>query len=117
VLTTTVDSQALGLYGGCSLEGYFMVVCDGSSGYAMSDTSHGNSYLQVVSFGENGVEAYTLMAHGQDERALNGGPGSEPVRRYASKQWLRLPFTEAEIAGDPSVRRKVLRFSKAAAGR
>ncbi|MFV0278929.1 MAG: hypothetical protein ACK5HY_17360 [Parahaliea sp.] len=41
----------------------------------MSDTSHGNSYLQVESFGDDGVAAYTLLAHGQDERALNGGPG------------------------------------------
>lgn len=116
-LAVKADGQALGLYGGCSLEGYFMVVCDTENGYAMSDTSHGNSYLQVVSFDDEGVEAYTLMAHGQDERALNGGPGSEAVRRYANKLWLRMAFTEAEIASDPSVRRTVLRFRKAESGR
>lgn len=112
-LAVKSGGQTLGLYGGCSLEGYFMVVCDDENGYAMSDESHGNSYLQVVSFGDDGVEAFTLMAHGQHEQALDNGPGSEVVRRYANKQWLRMPFTEEEIAGDASVRRTALRFRKA----
>lgn len=109
VFSVTTDGQALGLDGGCSSDGYFVVVCSRDNDFQISPVSYGNSYLQLVSFGD-GVEAYTLMAHGQDERALSGGPGSEPVQRYVDKQWLRLPFTEAEIADDPAVRRTVLRF-------
>lgn len=54
------------------------------------------------------VQAYTLLAHGQDELAVTNGPGSAPVSRYARKNWLRFPFSEAEIRQDPHLRRTVL---------
>lgn len=95
------------LFGGCDLQGYFTIACAGEAGYRMNADSHGNSYLQVVRFvGEGGgVEAHTLLPHGNDERALQGGPGAAPVLRYARQDWLRMPFTEAEIARDPALRR------------
>ena len=112
VLSVTVEGNPLGLYGGCSSQGYFTVACGAENAYKMTPLGFGNSYLQMVSFGDDGPRAYTLMAHGQHERALNGGAGAEPVRRYASKQWRRVPFSEAQIARDPSVSRTVLRFRK-----
>lgn len=99
------------IYGGCGSTGYFTVACVGeeSTGSAgMGPDALANSYLQVVTFGPEGVQAHTLLAHGQDEQALIGGRGAAPVVRYARKDWLRFPFSEAEIAGDPGLRRNVL---------
>ena len=110
VLSVTVEGQALGLYGGCSSQGYFTIACAAENVYDMSSLGFGNSYLQMVSFGDDGLRAYTLMAHGQREHALNGGLGGEPVRRYADKRWRRMPFSAAEIADAPAVSRTVLRF-------
>jgi acyl-homoserine-lactone acylase len=97
------------LYGGCEDAGYFTVLCDKTGGYRIDGASFGNSYLQVVSFGDEGVEAYILLAHGQSETALEGGRDNDALRRYAEKRWLHFPFREQEMARDPQFERVVLR--------
>lgn len=96
------------IYGGCHSAGYFTVACDDDGGNRMGPDSLANSYLQVVRFGSSGVEAHTLLAHGQDEAAVAGGQGAAPVARYARKAWLRFPFREDEIRRDPGLKRTVL---------
>ena len=95
--------------GGCGQAGYFTVACDDRGNHVMDANSHANSYLQVVRFGRHGVEAHTLLAHGQQETAVRNGEGAAPVLRYARKDWLRFPFRERDIARDPGLRRLVLR--------
>lgn len=102
------EGQRVPLYGGCHGHGNFVVACNENDMDAMSPDSLANSYLQVVRFTPEGVEAHTLLAHGQRDTAVDNGDGIEPVRRYADKQWLRFPFTDGEIAGDPALRRTVL---------
>lgn len=104
-LTVRSGANTLSLFGGCHDKGYFTVACQPHGGYAMSPSAHGNSYLQVVYFDAAGVRAHTLLAHGQSETALAGGPGGEAVRRYARKQWLRFPFTEKEVLRAPGATR------------
>jgi acyl-homoserine-lactone acylase len=111
VLFAKVEGQEVELFGGCGWGGYFTVSCD-KDGYEMTDRSLGNSYLQLVNFNADGVDAYTLLAHGQDERALNGDPGGEPVKRYANKQWLRMPFIDDEINKDPKLKRYKLKITE-----
>jgi acyl-homoserine-lactone acylase len=101
--------QRFPLYGGCHSRGYFTVACNEEGGDRMGPDSLANSYLQVVRFGASGVEAHTLLAHGQDEAAVAGGAGQAPVARYAQKNWLRFPFREEEIAADAQLKRMVLR--------
>jgi len=96
------------IYGGCDLAGYFTVACNDDGSNRMGPDSLANSFLQVVRFGPSGVEAYTLLAHGQDEAAVAGGQGEAPVARYARKAWLRFPFREDEIRRDPGLSRTVL---------
>jgi acyl-homoserine-lactone acylase len=100
--------RALALYGGCHGAGYFSVLCDGDGSHPIGSNAVSNSYLQVVRFGPRGVQAHTLLAHGEDELAIDNGPGTAPVARYARKAWLRFPFRENEIARDPGLRRIVL---------
>ncbi|MFC0669693.1 penicillin acylase family protein [Azotobacter chroococcum] len=98
----------LPLYGGCHSAGYFTVACPYEGDERLGPNALANSYLQVVHFGPDGVEAHTLLAHGQDETAVDNGRGSAPVARYARKDWLRFPFREADIARDPQLGRVVL---------
>jgi acyl-homoserine-lactone acylase len=102
------EGQRVPLYGGCHGHGNFVVACNESDADAMSPDSLANTYLQVVRFTPEGVEAHTLLAHGQRETAVSNGDGIEPVRRYADRQWLRFPFTEDEIARDPALQRATL---------
>lgn len=100
--------KRLPLFGGCAPEGYFVIACSADGASALGPDSHANSYMQVVRFGAAGVEAHTLLAHGLDETAVDGGRGAAPVARYARKEWLRFPFREAEIASDPGLTRLIL---------
>lgn len=97
------------IYGGCGGAGYFTVACPEDGKDVLDANAVSNSYLQVVRFGEKGVEAHTLLAHGQDELAVSNGRGSAPVARYSRKAWLRFPFNEADIQRDPQLTRAVLR--------
>jgi acyl-homoserine-lactone acylase len=90
----------------------FTVMCSErrieQGGYAFDHDPHGNSYLQVVAFGDEGPQAHTLLAHAQSD-----DPASvhhrDALERYAGRQWLRVPFEEDEIAKAPgmTVRRLV----------
>lgn len=105
-----VDSggRRLPLYGGCHAAGYFTVACPKDPSGRLGPNALGNSYLQVVRFGPRGVIAHTLLAHGQREDAVDGGPGAAPVDRYARKAWLHFPFRDEEIAADPALTRTLL---------
>ncbi|MET0266316.1 MAG: penicillin acylase family protein [Duganella sp.] len=106
------------VYGGCSAAGYFTVACSHAKDGRLDAQSEGNSYLQVVRFGSEGVAAHTLLAHGEREQALAGGAGASAgavtgtgkaaLHRYARKQWLPFAFSEQAIAADPALTRQVL---------
>lgn len=104
ILYATRGDGRIPLFGGCGEIGYFAVSCSKNTidqgGYNMDGQPHGNSYLQVVSFPGNAVQAYTFLTF-----SLSDDPASphygDYTRRYANKQWLRLPFTEPEITSSP----------------
>lgn len=96
------------MYGGCAEVGSFVVNCPRGESQVIGPDAISNSYLQVVRFGVNGVDAHTLLAHGQDELAVANGRGSAPVVRYARKAWLAFPFSVEDIQRDPELVRSVL---------
>lgn len=98
----------VGVYGGCSAAGYFTIACSHGKDGALDALAEGNSYLQVVRFGSDGVHAHTMLAHGEQEGALAGGAGAAPLLRYARKEWLAFPFSERAIAADPQLTRQRL---------
>jgi acyl-homoserine-lactone acylase len=111
LLYTRREDEPIPLYGGCSEGGYFTVVCPqhplDAGGYSMDRNGHGNSYVQVVGFGAQGVEADTLLAHSQsDDPASAHFP--DATRQFARQSWLRFPFTEDAIARDPALMQMTL---------
>ncbi|MGJ7530500.1 penicillin acylase family protein [Variovorax sp. GB1P17] len=103
------EGREVPLYGGCDPEGYFTSACVTEGDYTMGELSNSNTYLQVVYFDKRGVQARTLLAHGERETAVTNGPGLAPVARYARKDWLRFPFREADVARDPQLQRVIVR--------
>jgi len=100
------NGERVPLFGGCDEAGYFTVVCAlhpvDAGGYAVDRSGHGASYLQVVSFDANGVQADTMLAHSESDDPASPH-FSDATRRFAGKQWLRFPFTEEAIAADPAM--------------
>jgi acyl-homoserine-lactone acylase len=71
------------------------------------EVASGTSYLQVVGFDDAGPRAHALLTYSQ-----SADPGSphhgDQTRRYSKREWIALPFTAAEIAADPELRKEVI---------
>ncbi|MNZ30462.1 Acyl-homoserine lactone acylase PvdQ precursor [compost metagenome] len=68
----------------------------------------GTSYLQVVTFDEQGPQAQGLLTF-----SISSDPASEHARdqtlAFSKKQWSVLPFTEQQIKADPHYRLQSIR--------
>ena len=67
----------------------------------------GSSYLQVVSFTEQGPQAQGLLAFSLSSEAASAHAGDQ-TRAFAAKQLSVIPFTEAQIKADPQYRQYVI---------
>ncbi|WP_252088626.1 acylase [Pseudomonas sp. MWU13-3659] len=67
----------------------------------------GSSYLQVVSFTEQGPLAQGLLAFSLSSEAASQHAGDQ-TRAFAAKQLAPIPFTEAQIKADPQFRQYVI---------
>ncbi|MFZ5933880.1 acylase [Pseudomonas sp. HS6-2] len=67
----------------------------------------GTSYLQVVSFTENGPQARGLLAFSQSSEA-GSAHFNDQTKAFSAKQLAALPFTEAQIKADPAYRQYVI---------
>ena len=106
VLYVTRGSTKLPLFGGCGATGYFTITSPQAplspAGYAMDGQPHGNSYMQVVTFPAGKVDAYTFLTF-----SLSDDPASphygDYTKRYSDQQWLKVPYSESEIAASPAL--------------
>lgn len=60
----------------------------------------GTSYLQLVTFDDEGPQAQGLLVFSQSSEAGSPHAGDQ-TRAFAAKAWLPTPFTEAQIKADP----------------
>ncbi|MDZ3991153.1 acylase [Pseudomonas sp. Teo4] len=67
----------------------------------------GTSYLQLVSFTEQGPQARGLLAFSQSSEA-GSAHSSDQTKAFSAKQLAPIPFTEAQIKADPEYRESVI---------
>jgi acyl-homoserine-lactone acylase len=61
----------------------------------------GTSYLQVVGFHAGEPVADALLVYGQSSHRASPH-ATDQLPLFAAKQWIRLPFTPAQVAADPA---------------
>jgi len=61
----------------------------------------GTSYLQVVTFDENGPQAKGLLAFSESSNPQSAH-SRDQTEAFSNKQWADLPFTEQQIKADPA---------------
>jgi acyl-homoserine-lactone acylase len=67
------------------------------------EVQSGSSYIQLVSFDDNGPVAKGVLAFSQSSEP--GSPHSrDQTELFSRQQWLSLPFTRAQIDADPKLR-------------
>ncbi|HDS1734261.1 acylase [Pseudomonas sp. BP8] len=67
----------------------------------------GTSYLQLVSFTDQGPQAQGLLAFSQSSEAASVH-AADQTRAFSAKQLAPIPFTEAQIKADPQYRQYVI---------
>lgn len=60
----------------------------------------GSSYIQVVSFDENGPRAEAFLTYSQSTNPASPH-FSDQAPRFSALDWIKLPFTDAEVKADP----------------
>lgn len=89
--------KSIPIFGGEDFEGAFTVV-DGTNvldktGY---NVPYGNSYIQAVTWDANGAVADAFVTYSESTDPANPH-FSDYTRAYSQKQWLRLPFHDADV--------------------
>ena len=75
-----------------------------TEGKGYSPIIAGNSYVQVVSWDEEGnLDARGMLTYSQSPEA-DSPHYSDLTELYSRNQWIRFPFSEEEIAADPNLK-------------
>ena len=96
--------------GGPGHHGMFSYINTGfTEGKGYTPIVHGNSYIQVVTWNEDGTpDARGILTYSQSPEA-DSTHYYDQTELYARGEWLQLPFTEEEILADPNLRTLALR--------
>ena len=103
MLAARTPAGTVPLHGGADGEGLLNVLGGvglGKDGFAAIGA--GTDYLQRVRWEAGAPVADVLLAHGQSDDPASPH-ASDQLELLSKKQLTRLPFTEAEIAGDPQL--------------
>lgn len=69
--------------------------------------AYGNSYIQYVTWDERGPQAEGILTYSQSSNP-DSPHFNDQTRLYARGQWVKLPYTEAQITADPNYRLVVI---------
>lgn len=92
------NNTKIGMHGGLGREGIFNV----AQGPGLNDDgtyrpiNNGPTYMQTVTFDSKGPVVEALLAYSQSADSTRPYHRDQ-TRRYSAKDWIRLPFSKAEI--------------------
>jgi acyl-homoserine-lactone acylase len=101
---TEANGERLPIPGGEGWAGMWsMIIAALEPGRGYSPIIHGNSYMQIVSWNDAGEpEVRGMLTYSQSPEP-DSPHHADLTRLHARSEWVRLPFTEAEIAADPEL--------------
>ncbi len=103
VLAVRLEDRQIALHGGPGVAGVLNMQ-RGRPAEGGLVPQHGSSYIQIVSFDDNGPVADAILSYSQSTDP-NSPHFSDQTELYSAKIWHRLPFSAAEIeaqrVGDP----------------
>nr|WP_315225326.1 penicillin acylase family protein [uncultured Albidiferax sp.] len=74
---------------------------------ATNEGAFGNSYIQFVTWDNNGPVAEGILTYSQSSDPTSAH-FSDQTRKYAAGEWVKLPYTEKQIKADPNYTERVL---------
>lgn len=107
VQVATRGERAIPIHGGSGELGVYNVIQSEPAGPGRREVFSGSSYIQVVSFDSTGPRARTLLTFSQSSDPTSPHASDQTVL-FSHRQWVDLPFTDAQILSDRGYRRTVL---------
>ena len=103
------NGQNIPIPGGEGWAGAFsMIVTRLQTDQGYTPIIHGNSYIQVVSWDEQGtLDPRAMLTYSQSPEP-DSPHYKDLTELYAAGEWIDLPFTDAEIEADPNLQRLTL---------
>ncbi|MEX2332849.1 MAG: penicillin acylase family protein, partial [Pseudohongiella sp.] len=105
------NDERIAIPGGAGGAGMWSVITSQFNAEAGAYTPilHGNSYMQVISWDEDGrVDPRGILSYSQSEDSRSPH-FADQTRLYSQSQWLDLPFHEEDILADPALQTLTLR--------
>ncbi len=100
------NGKKIPIPGGQGWAGMFsMIMSDLSADKGYTPIIHGNSYIQVISWDEEGTLEPTAMLTYSQSPEPESNYYSDLTEIYAEGGWITLPFAEADIEADPNLSR------------
>ena len=97
------NGKKIPLFGGGFNAGNFSAMqAKLTKGEGWSKIIHGNSYLQTVTWDEEGVVAEGILSYSQSSDPDNPH-FQDQTELYSQKKWVKLPFKEKDILADPNL--------------
>ena len=82
---------------------FSMIVANLTKDKGYTPIIHGNSYIQVISWDEDGkLNAGGILTYSQSQEA-DSAHYSDLTEVYSRGEWIDFPFTESEILADPEL--------------
>ncbi len=99
----TRDGVKLPISGGDEFEGIFnKITPPGLTAGGYTSVNSGSSYIQIVSFPPEGVNARGLLTYSQSTNPASPY-FADQTKVLSTEKFVKFPYTEAEIAADPKV--------------
>ncbi len=98
------NGKRIPIPGGQGWAGMFgMIMADLQKGKGYTPIIHGNSYIQVISWDEDGkLDPRGILTYSQSQEP-ESPHYADLTQLYSDGQWIRFPFNEAEIQADPNL--------------
>ena len=108
---TEKNGQKIAIPGGSHPNTFSNITAQFTPGKGYTPIIAGNSWMQVVTWTDKGeVDAHGILSYSQSEEA-DSPYAVDQTLLYSQKQWMKLPFTEQQIAADPELRTLELKGS------
>ena len=80
-----------------------MIMADLAKDKGYTPIIHGNSFIQVISWDENGrLDPRGMLTYSQSQEP-ESPHYADLTQLYSDGKWIRFPFSEEEILADPNL--------------
>ncbi|PBP41591.1 acylase [Pseudomonas syringae] len=107
IQVSSISGKQIPIHGGPAGLGVYNAMQTVAGKDGKREVVSGTSYLQVVTFDEQGPKAQGLLAFSESSNPQSAH-SSDQTEAFSKKRWQALPFTEQQIKADPAYEVQVI---------